>query len=257
MIVYFLVPKEIIGENLHVNDRYILLGEWYTRIRKSMSQCFDSRSSQPLQEELTRAIQASYGAESFVFPLAAIALYKNVTTLYKEMPNVPRDFFEPALASLFGRYRVHWEPLLDNTLAHNLAISRNTWPHIELSLLLVQLKFSILFAESRLCAPLLALINSPSVHSQAYLPCMPQDSLYDIYQAVKKGVQSVTTNILVFIFINYVNICDHLVSRVAKIRRSMSARMDIRMFCSTVVVRGRSLTARYPKLTRSIDSRIN
>lgn len=194
LFLQLLVPKDIIGDSLHVNDRYIMAGDVYKRLRTSINNSFEQRSCAPFEEELNRSSRSTSIGINSLFPLVAMALYKNVTTLYKDMPSVPHDFFDASLGKLFARHRHHWEPLLENSLTHQLHISSDTWTSIELALLLVQLKFALLFSSSQLVVPLVSIIESPAQHANSFLPCMPQDSLFDIHQAVREGVQPGSEN---------------------------------------------------------------
>lgn len=184
------MPTKIIGENLHVNDRYILSGDVYKRLRSALTKCFEERSGNSLEEECTKSMKIIPNQE-MLFAYVVMALYKNVSTLYKDMNQVPTEFIEKALVKQFPRHRHHWETFLANRLMHNLRISQENWPYIELSLLLVQLKFSILCSRSKLAKPLASLIETPARHANSYLPCMPQDMMFDIHQAVRAGVRAV------------------------------------------------------------------
>lgn len=176
---------------MHVNDRYVLSGEKYLKLRDSITKCFQDRTTVSLEEEIKKN---EYASLDRFFPYVAIAIYKNITTLYKDVEHFPIDMYETCLSKAYGKHKHHWEVLLGNHLTHNLKISKDTWGTIELSLLLVQLKFSILFSKSKLTRPLVSLMETPRVHKDSYLPCMPQDMMYDIHQAVRQGVRSGTEN---------------------------------------------------------------
>ena len=118
-----------------------------------------------------------------------MAIYQNITLLYRQIEEVPIQSFFPVLSKHFAKYRSHYEPLLLNKLQHELNVSNNM-ANLELSLLLVQVKFTLLFSNSKLLAPFLELINSPNSMADTFFPTMPQDSLFDIQNAVRAGSKS-------------------------------------------------------------------
>lgn len=99
-------------------------------------------------------------------------LYKSI----EESTNQIVEYFE-ALEP-----RRLFRPLLHNTFAHNLKVSKQNWRHIDLNVLLIQIKFCVLFAskDNELLTPLRELITDPASAGEKYLPTMPQDSVYDV-----------------------------------------------------------------------------
>lgn len=158
-----------------------MIGEKYTRIKTTISECFQNRNSASL-ETLLREQDKDRS-----FPYLMMALYKNVTTLFKEVENVPVELFNPLLTKLYPMCKQDWQPFLANSLSHNLKITNENWDKIETNLLLVQLKFSIMHSKSKFIKPLAYLINSPKEFKNSFIPCMPQDSLFDIHNAIRVG----------------------------------------------------------------------
>lgn len=167
-------------------DRYVLIENAdYNRFKTLISECFEDNSA----EKFETYINAISNSSAF-FPYLCMALYQNITLLYREMPNIPYRIFEPILDKTYGHQQLHWKPLLQNSLNHRLAINENTWGNVELNLLLIQLKYSILFSKSKLIKPFIDLIKSPSRYQNSFLPTMPHDSIFDIKNAIIAGNQN-------------------------------------------------------------------
>ena len=161
------------------------LGEDYTRFKKAISDCFKENSPAKFEKLLNENESATMA--QIYFPYLCMALYQNVTLLYKEMNTMPCDIFIPILNRTYSGYKFYWEPLLKNKLPHRLAINNETWADIELNLVLVQLKYSILFSKSSLIKLFADLINKPLMAKDSFLPTMPQDSIFDIKNAIISG----------------------------------------------------------------------
>lgn len=119
-----------------------------------------------------------------------MALYQNVTLLYKDMKSMPVEIFIPTLNKYFPQNKTLWEPLIMNSLSHNLNINNDTWKTVELSLLLIQIKFSFMFSKSKLIKPMAELINNPVKLKDSFLPTMPQDVLFDVQKAITSGTRT-------------------------------------------------------------------
>ena len=120
-------------------------------------------------------------------PYLCMAFYQNITLLYREVPNPPFAMFVPVLNNQMPNYKNYWKPLLENGLTHNLVVNEATWKDVELNMLLIQLKFSVLFTKSKLIKPLTDLINNPLAHKLSFIPTMPQDNIFDIRNALVAG----------------------------------------------------------------------
>ncbi len=167
-----------------VSDRYIIVGTNYIKLQKAINDCFTERNDVPLGSILTTS------NSKLLYPYILLAVYKNITTLYKDVQNVPIDIFTPVLSRHYAHNTYEWKMFMENNLTHNLKISKDNWSHIELNLLLIQLKSFITASRSKLVAPLSNLIQNPLEFADSYLPCMPQDSLYDIHNAVRASARN-------------------------------------------------------------------
>ena len=177
--IKWMVPKELVGDDLTVSDRYILVGRSYTQLKTAIDECFVKQDGTPLNNELTNKNIDN------LYPYVMLAIYKNITLVYKDIVNVPIHFFIPVLAKHYPRQKFDWQPMIENKLTHNLLINKDNWKHVEMSLLLVQLKTFIVSSKSKLVKPLAELIQRPLTFNQSYLPCMPQDSMFDIQNAIR------------------------------------------------------------------------
>ena len=106
------------------------------------------------------------------------------------MTNMPVEIFLPTFSKYYPQSKQHWEPLIMNTLTHNLNINNETWKTVELNLLLIQIKFSLLSTKSKLIKPIVELINSPLHMKDCFLPTMPQDVLFDVQRAITTGTRT-------------------------------------------------------------------
>ncbi|CAF0704523.1 unnamed protein product [Brachionus calyciflorus] len=176
----WMMPKKIIGDKINVSDRYVLIGERYIQLKRAITDGFQNRNAVLLQTILEKDADR-------LFPYVAICLYKNVTLLNKEVDNVPIDIFLPTITKAFGDRRSVWTSIITNELSHKLKINKNNCDTIEFNLLILQLKFSILYSKSKLIRPLANLIESPKDFKQSFIPCMPQDSIFDMLNAVRQS----------------------------------------------------------------------
>jgi hypothetical protein len=168
-----------------VNDRYVLIGDDYCAFKKLISECFKENNASKFEKLLNDYANSTLGKINF--PYLCMAIYQNITLLYKETNKLPYEIFLPIMEKIYIKEKFHWEQLLTNKLTHRMQISKETWCHIELNLLLIQLKYSILFSKSKLIKPLVDLINNPLNAKDSYMPTMPQDSMFDIKNAILAG----------------------------------------------------------------------
>jgi hypothetical protein len=159
-----------------------LIGEKYITLKTAISTCFQDNQATSLDEVLSE--------NSNIFHYLCMALYHNVTFLYKDTKQMPVDIFIPTLNKYYPQNKNYWEPLVMNTLPHNLHINNDTWKNVELNMLLIQLKFTFLYSKSKLIKPIIELINNPIKMRDCFLPTMPQDSLFDIQKAVQTGTRT-------------------------------------------------------------------
>lgn len=149
----------------------------YTNVKKAIEEGIVEKNGEKLDKII---------ASEDIFPYVCVALYMNVTLLYKDIQNFSVDYFEKVLDKRFAKYRPHWRKLLENGEQHYLKVNQENVKHIEMSLLIVQFKYSIMFSKSNLIKPLVTLMQKPLEHKDSFLPCMPQDSLFDIQNAVRQ-----------------------------------------------------------------------
>lgn len=175
----WMVPREIIGEDLSLTDRYVLLGPKYIDTRSAITKSITDRSSKPLEELITKNDPNSS------YPYLLVALYMNITTLYKDMDQAPVESIRPVLESRYKHNYWEWKSILENNLTHHMQISKENWKHVELCMLLMQIDKFVKYSKSSMVQTLARLINSPSQFAHSYLPCMPQDNMFDVQRAVR------------------------------------------------------------------------
>jgi hypothetical protein len=168
----------------------VVNGEPYLACKKAIVECFKVKNIQPLEAELKNYAKLNCPHHPLLAYLGP-AFYQKVTLLYKNASNFNSnigDLFKPLLenpyASIDASDKALLAPLLDNSFANNLKISETNWQFIDLNLLLVQIKFSILYGRSVLLKPLQTLLQKPIETIEHYFPTMPQDNLYDVKHAL-------------------------------------------------------------------------
>ncbi len=141
---------------------------------------FKEKNSKIIEEKILE-FSKKYSYLNFR-PYFLIAIYQNVTLLYKNIHNIKLqvfDIFQPIVDKYFQNYHENSlvVPLLENSFVHNLKIDSANWNHIELNLLLMQIKFSILFSNCSLITSLRDLFINTNTIKEKYLPTMPQDNV--------------------------------------------------------------------------------
>jgi hypothetical protein len=157
----------------------LLFGKKYTSVKLAIGETMGARNATELDTLISRT-----GVET-IYPYLMIALYKNVTTLYTDLTQVSIGTLVSTLTRHYPGRSYDWQSLVENKLSHNLKISKENWKHIELNLLLVQLKHFVTGSKSKMIKVLADLNQSPDQFAQSYLPCMPHDEVYEIYHAVR------------------------------------------------------------------------
>lgn len=176
----WMTPESIIGDSQLATDRYVLLGDKYLSCKKALLTCFKVKNVSPLNELKLGVDEA---------PFLCLALYHNVTLLYKNLDNLTAqiaDIFSPYIIENFRKQQDMMKPLLENSFTNLFKVSEDNWNYVDFSQLLVQIKYSILFSKSDVIKPLQELIKSPEKTSEKYLPTMPQDNLYDVKMALSQ-----------------------------------------------------------------------
>lgn len=171
-----------------MNDRYITIGKEYSDFKNVISESFQDNNPEKFATHL-KAL-SDLNKANYSFPYLCMALYQNVTLLYRENAVIPHEMFISTLSKFYPNYENDWLGFLQNNLKHNLQINEKTWNEVELNLLLVQLKYSIMFSTTLVIKPLKELIDSPLNAKDSFLPTMPQDTIYDIRNAIISGNQN-------------------------------------------------------------------
>ena len=142
----------------------MLNGDDYLACKDAIMECYQKKSCQPLIDlvEIREKTEPTKPLTAFI----CMALYQKCTILYKNANNFNSkigDIFKPLLTAKFTDKRDAEliSVLLDNSFTTNLRVCDETWQHIDLSSLLVQLKFSIIYSKSTLLEPLASLILNP------------------------------------------------------------------------------------------------
>lgn len=119
-----------------------------------------------------------------------MAMYQNVTLLHRNIGNMTSqilEIFQPIDEKYFENDKHLTKSLFHNTFTHNLKVSKETWPHIDLSMLLIELKFAVLYSSNNLIAALKDMITNPDDLWERFLPTMPHDTSYEIKMALMTG----------------------------------------------------------------------
>lgn len=134
-------------------------------------ECYQSKSFNPLEVLLCEADPTKP-----ITPYLCLALYQKCTMLNKNTNQFNTrigELFKPLLTiqppgSLQPKFFADPEfdasliqPLLDNDFKNNLRVSEEMWKNIDMSSLLVQIKYSVIYTRSSLLKPLRQLIIDP------------------------------------------------------------------------------------------------
>lgn len=134
-------------------------------------ECYQLKNCNPI-EKLLRDTDP----ENPITPYLCLALYQKCTMLYKNTNQFNTkigELFKPLLTiqppgSMQPKFLVdpafdapQMQPLLDNDFKNNLRVSHETWQFIDLSTLLIQIKFSIIYTRFSMIRPLRQLLIDP------------------------------------------------------------------------------------------------
>jgi hypothetical protein len=184
--IKWMIPTVLIGDNLAVNDTFVLIGERYLKLKEAISDCFKEKKSEPF----VKYLEQSSKNQQEIFPILCMAIYRNITVKHKDVPNLPLDLFLPTLTKIYNQSSEHWRPLLENNLSGHMKINTDNWPYLNINQLIIQAKFSILYSKSKLVESLAQLIRYPAEYRNSYFPTMPQDDMFDIHRAVRAAVST-------------------------------------------------------------------
>lgn len=123
-------------------------------------------------------------------PYLLMALYQNVTLLYRNIGDVTvqiLDIFQPIESRYFEDAEHLTRGLFKNTFTHNLKVSKENHMHMDLSQLLMEIKFTVLYSNCGLVGSLKAMLKTPGDIALMYLPTMPGDEEYDVKRALQEN----------------------------------------------------------------------
>lgn len=184
----WMTPKHLIGDDEHAVDKYVIEPR-YVLFKDAIIKSFKEKKSTVI-EEIVADCQFDF------HPYLLMALYQNVTILYRNVGNVTTqilDIFEPIKAKYFEEKPHLTKALFLNSFTHNIKVSKENWQHIDLAALLMQIKFTVLYSNCYLVGALREMLEVPGgsdkqlAIAQKYLPTMHQDTLFDVKQAMTDG----------------------------------------------------------------------
>ena len=184
----WMTPKHLIGDDEQAVDKYVIENR-YVLFKDSILKSFKEKKSTVI-EETVAACQFDF------HPYLLMALYQNVTILYRNVGNVTAqilEIFEPLKSKYFEESAHLTKALFLNSFTHHIRVSKENWQHIDLAALLMQIKFAVLYSNCYLVGALKELLELPNgsdvklAIAQKYLPTMPQDMLYDVKKAMTEG----------------------------------------------------------------------
>jgi hypothetical protein len=120
-------------------------------------------------------------------PYLCVAFYQNITLLYKTLKDSAAqmsEMFKPLIKKNFKYDESYAMDLLNNKHTNSLRVDETNWKEIDFNLLLVEIKYTILYSKSSLIEPLKSLLADPATIMDKFLPTMPQDQLFDIKTAL-------------------------------------------------------------------------
>jgi hypothetical protein len=139
-------------------------------------------------------------------PYLCVAFYQNITLLYKTLEGSAAqmsEMFKPLVKKYFKYEESFVMNLLDNKHTNSLKVDETNWKEIDFNLLLVEIKYTILYSKSNLIEPLKNLIADSATIMDKYLPTMPQDQLFDIKTALGASHSTESTKFYGFEKIHY------------------------------------------------------
>jgi hypothetical protein len=151
---------------------------------------FDQLLSEPRSEEL--------------LPYLCTAFYQNITLLYKTLQDQASqmsEMFRPLVRKYFKIDESFVMCLLDNNYKNALRVDEANWKEIDFNMLLVQLKYTILYSQSHLIKSLRDMLINPAAMAERYLPTMVQDEVFDVKTALVAGTHLESTKFYSEVFI--------------------------------------------------------
>ena len=185
----WILPEDLASSNNNITDRYVLAGENYLQCKNAILVSFREKNANELKEWLSKNPEKY---QSYF----AMAAYQNITLLYRNVDNLTKqiaEIFDPVVDEFYSNQSHLLKPLLDNSFTHNLNVNSKNLSNIELSLLLIQIKYCVIFSDADLLVPLKSLILDPKSMIDKYLPTMPHDSMFEVKHAMTIANNSEST----------------------------------------------------------------
>ena len=160
------------------------MGDNYMKCKESIQLCFQVKNVDIFNEML------SDKKNQELLPYICVAFYQNITLLFKslkESASQMAELFIPLISKYFILDSSFLINLLENKHKNSLKVDEanwNNWKDIDFNLLLVQIKYTVLYSESNLIVPLKNMLLHSNTIFDIFLPTMPQDSLYEIKTAL-------------------------------------------------------------------------
>ena len=164
-------------------DKYLIEenSNKYVQLKKAINECYEQRNVSKLNKlinSMKTTSQVHYKA------YMGMAFYQNLTLLNKDLnseaiQNLAHIFQHDSIQQLYSS-----ESLFKNNYAHKLKVSKENWPHINLSCLLIQIKYSLFYSTAELIQPLKKLMDEPDSPLNKYFPTMSTDEFYDIFHSL-------------------------------------------------------------------------
>jgi len=179
----WIAPRHLINDNDEaIIDKYVINSRYLT---------FKDAIIKSFKEKKPAAVDEAVAACNYDYhPYLLMALYQNITLLYFNIGHVTDqilDIFKPVQQKYFEDKEHLTRAIFNNTFTHNLHVSKSNRGHTDLGLLLIQIKYCVLYSSCGLVASLKELITIPGEIALKYLPTMPQDDKYDVQKALQDG----------------------------------------------------------------------
>ena len=172
----WMTPESIVGDEYRHTDRFILNGDEYQKCKMAILESYKSKK----YDSVTKLMQEAHETRP-ITPYVGMALYAKCTLLQvntSQFKSGIGEIFEPMLKevtdiqatklNLLGVPNLDpdldarlLKPMLFNKFTSYMHVCKDNWKYVDLSCLLVQIKFSIIYGKSQLLKPLSKLILNP------------------------------------------------------------------------------------------------
>lgn len=191
-IAWMTLKSTVNTNNQIIIDRFIINEEGYLKCKKAIYECFkQGKTLAPLDAIMSRPL----------LPHLCMALYQSVTAFHRFNPQIgdtfqsltTRSYVQPEDARLI-------QTLLANSFENKFKLTDDNWTFVNLTMLLLNVKYAIFYSNCRLLEPLKALITQPASMFDKFLPTMPQDNLYDVRTALTNISENIKFYSMFFLF---------------------------------------------------------